>query len=122
MPCFVILLHRCPPDYVRPTHFDLMLEAGDVLRTWSLAELPSLDKSLVAEKLPDHRKEYLTYEGPLSGNRGEVSRCDAGEYETVCESAGRLTVRLHGTRLEGLLQLTASENDPHRWLVELPCG
>ena len=32
MPRFVLLLHHCPADRPRATHFDLMLEAGDTLR------------------------------------------------------------------------------------------
>ena len=38
---FVLLLHDCPHDKPRPTHCDLMFEAGDSLATWALATLPS---------------------------------------------------------------------------------
>jgi hypothetical protein len=30
------------------------------------------------ESLPPHRKEYLTYEGPISGGRGSVQRVATG--------------------------------------------
>ncbi|HBE68769.1 MAG TPA: hypothetical protein DDW52_11540 [Planctomycetaceae bacterium] len=37
--------------------------------------------SVSAERLIDHRRHYLTYEGPVSGNRGEVKRVASGTYE-----------------------------------------
>src|SRR5687768_6367400 len=40
MPRFVLLYHECPPDYVRESHWDFMLEAAGVLRTWAVAKLP----------------------------------------------------------------------------------
>src|SRR5688572_19690852 len=55
MPRFVILRHEMPLDHNRGTHFDLMLEVGGVLRTWSLPELPATGKVVLAEALPDHR-------------------------------------------------------------------
>lgn len=37
------------------------------------------------EEAADHRREYLTYEGPISGDRGHVRRVAAGriEHETL---------------------------------------
>jgi hypothetical protein len=84
MPRFVILRHETPPGYARATHWDLMLECAGVLRTWALPEPPSPDCELVAEELPDHRLAYLDYEGDVSGNRGRVTRWDAGTYEVLC--------------------------------------
>ncbi len=33
-----------------------------------------------AQQLGHHRKSYLEYEGPLSGDRGQVHRIDSGNY------------------------------------------
>ena len=41
MPRFVLLRHECPPDWVKPSHWDLMLERGQVLETWQLIDLPA---------------------------------------------------------------------------------
>ena len=62
---FVILEHDYPVQ-----HWDLMLEAGDVLRTWRLIAPPDKTQAVAAESLGDHRLAYLDYEGPVSGNRG----------------------------------------------------
>jgi len=91
VPRFVLLLHECPDERPRPTHCDLMLEAGDELQTWSLATLPcgwgglkgvkfADSNSVAAEQLADHRLAYLDYEGPVSGDRGSVKRLDFGTY------------------------------------------
>ena len=87
MPRFVILEH----DHPR-LHWDLMLEAGDVLRTWRLAEIPRPGVTIRAESLGDHRKLYLDYEGPVVGNRGQVKRWDAGTYAALEERPERIAI------------------------------
>jgi hypothetical protein len=104
MPRFVILFHDLPPGSGRQPHFDVMLEAGGVLRTWALEHWPGPEGTPAAQ-LADHRLAYLEYEGPLSGSRGTVSRHDAGSYEIVEQEASRLVVRLAGQRFRGQLAL-----------------
>jgi hypothetical protein len=117
MPRFVILRHEMPPGSGRGTHFDLMLEVGGVLRTWSIPELPSPDKLIQAEALLDHRLAYLDYEGTVAGNRGSVSRVDEGEYEVLADSAGLWHVRLAGKGLTGRLELRQVEKSPGQWMA-----
>jgi hypothetical protein len=115
MPRFVILRHDMPAGSERGTHYDLMLEAAGVLRTWALSELPAEGNVTPAEALPDHRLAYLEYEGPVSGNRGTVTRVDEGEYEVLAESAERFQVRLAGKGLVGRLELRQSADAPKQW-------
>ncbi len=116
MPRFVLLRHDCPPDYERPSHWDLMLESDGVLRTWALAKLPrASNDSVDAEKLADHRLAYLDYEGPVSGERGTVSRVDAGTYETLVEANDCWEIRLNGSVLRGRLALRRTANN--RWML-----
>ena len=122
MPRFVILRHEMPPGDSRGTHFDLMLEVGGVLRTWSLPELPLTGKEIPAEALPDHRLAYLDYEGPVSGNRGSVSRVEEGEYEVLAESPGLLHVRLAGKLLRGNLQLRQATDSAAAWMASFQPG
>jgi hypothetical protein len=103
MPRFVILEH----DHPR-LHWDLMLEAGDVLRTWRLAEIPRPGVTNRAESLGDHRKLYLDYEGPVSGNRGQVKRWDAGVFTTLEDRPEHIAIRLQGTRCSGNASLECS--------------
>jgi hypothetical protein len=93
-----------------------MLEQGEVLRTWALAEEPSATGEIPAQALGDHRLAYLEYEGPVSGNRGIVSRWDCGHYECQSETADEIVVRLHGKKLNGIARLQRQPNEPQMWL------
>jgi DNA polymerase Ligase (LigD) len=106
MPRFVILEHDHPV-----LHWDLMLEAGAALRTWRLAQAPSTTGAVIdAQALPDHRLEYLEYEGPVSGGRGAVKRWDTGAYETLSAAIEELRVRMYGARVGGVARLLQTGN------------
>jgi hypothetical protein len=117
---FVVLFHHTPPGYPRGSHWDFMLEIPGGLRTWALPAEPSAGADLIAQPLADHRLEYLTFEGPLSGGRGSVARWDAGTYETLDEADGRWVVRLAGSRLAGVASL--QRLDAQRWRVGFSGG
>jgi hypothetical protein len=121
MPRFVILRHECPPGYERPSHWDFMLEAGDVLRTWALAEEPRSGLSIAAEALKDHRLAYLDYEGPVAGGRGSVTGWDRGTYEVVAEQADELVISLAGEKLRGEVRLKRKSSG-HGWTFMLNCA
>lgn len=102
MPRFVILEH----DHPR-LHWDFMVESDGVLRAWRLPAPPAAAGSdLPAEPLGDHRLAYLDYEGPVSGNRGAVTRWDWGEYESRTTVPGANSVLfVKGQRLAGTVIL-----------------
>jgi hypothetical protein len=100
MPRFVILEHDHPD-----LHWDLMLESGEILRTWRLAAPPGQGTDVAAAHSFDHRRLYLDYEGPVSGDRGRVIRWDSGTFTWEEEGEDRLVVRLSGGRLRGTLRL-----------------
>jgi len=118
MPRYVVLRHETPQGYPRPVHWDFMIESGDVLRTWALAEEPAADRRIAAEPLADHRMAYLDYEGPVAGDRGEVTRWDAGTYELLSETDENLIVKLAGTRLSGEARLTHTAGGDQQWTFE----
>ena len=95
MPRFAVLAH----DWPMP-HWDLLLEAGPVLKAWRLLAEPGRGRSVPAEPNLDHRLLYLDYEGPLTSDRGVVTRWDAGTFEgNLTDTAW--TVWLTGNRLHG---------------------
>ncbi|QGQ22924.1 hypothetical protein F1728_09670 [Gimesia benthica] len=113
---YVILRHNHPE-----LHWDLMLEEGDVLKTWRLPQPPEIDPAsdetsldLTAEALPDHRLVYLEYEGPVSGDRGEVSRWDRGTFTLLERSEDQLVALLTGEELAGRLTLKKQDSE-NRW-------
>ncbi len=111
---YVILRH----DFAtrgRDVHWDLMLEVGQVLRTWALADAPAFGTAIAAEQLSDHRLAYLDYEGPISGNRGSISRWDCGQFTILSESPDRLDLRITGDRLKGDATLRRQAEDSATW-------
>jgi hypothetical protein len=112
---FVILLHETPPGYVRGTHWDLMFEQGAALRTWALANEPCASATIDAERLPDHRLEYLDYEGPVSGDRGHVTQWDRGTFELESDTAEEFAAIVSGQRLRGRVRLFRNASDDQRW-------
>lgn len=105
MPRFVILSHDWPY-----AHYDLMLESGNALRTWRLSEPPE-EEPVAAEPLADHRLDFLEYEGPLSGERGSVTRWDSGTFEWECDTGDLIRIRAKGIRVAGDLELQKVPRD-----------
>ncbi|RLS54554.1 MAG: hypothetical protein DWH91_11470 [Planctomycetota bacterium] len=93
---FAILTHDHPFR-----HWDLLLESGEVAATWRLREEPGPGKTVPAERIADHRQLYLDYEGPVSGDRGTVTRWDAGTYHLQEQGIHVWRVILRGQRLCG---------------------
>jgi hypothetical protein len=60
-------------------HFDLFLEAGEVLETYRLSTPPEENPSSI-ERILDHRPIYLDFEGELSDGRGRVAIHSKGTY------------------------------------------
>ncbi|HEY1067721.1 MAG TPA: hypothetical protein VGE52_16475 [Pirellulales bacterium] len=109
MPRFVVLWHETPPDASRASHFDLMLEDEAALLTWASVEpLDSVEPCSLLE-LPPHRSAYLDYEGPVSNNRGQVTRRHRGEFVWIERTPNRLIVELHGETLRGRATLERIE-------------
>jgi hypothetical protein len=90
---YVVLRH----EGVSEPHFDLMFETfpGSPLATWRASQWP-LETGTPLTPLGDHRPDYLTYEGPLSGDRGTVRRVAAGHHHVIQDHAVLLIVELEG--------------------------
>jgi len=77
-----------------------MLEKEGVLQTWRLNLLPG-NAPFLAEKIHDHRLEYLEYEGPVSNNSGIVKRMDTGDYEIIADTESFMIIQLLGGKYQG---------------------
>ena len=117
LPRFAILYHQCPVDNPRSTHWDLLLEEEGKLRTWAMASEPVPGIAIDAEQLADHRLEYLTYEGPISNDRGSVTRWDEGSYTLLEDDSERILLLLNGQRIAGQVELCRESSATQRWRV-----
>lgn len=111
-----VLLHHTG---VEAPHYDLMLECpgAERLPTWRLPPLPvelwpsssALNPlCFTCERLPDHRAAYLTYEGPVSNNRGQVARISTAPYLLKPIDGQHLLVSLQLGQRHHVLLLPAS--------------
>lgn len=117
MPRFVVLEHDSPQG----RHWDFMLEQEASLATWALPLPPDAAMEMPANRLPDHRLAYLDYEGPVSGNRGSVSRWDQGVYHIEQHTDELWLVTLQGQRLQGPVKLERIPEETSAWrLIRLP--
>src|SRR5688572_25246484 len=88
---YVVLWHHG----IDEPHFDLMFETspGSRLATWRARQWP-LRTRVTIEHIADHRREYLDYEGPLSGDRGAVNRIARGTHTLSSDHPVLLVVHL----------------------------
>ncbi|MCP4130151.1 MAG: hypothetical protein GY754_03940 [bacterium] len=101
---FVIHYHQTEPE-----HYDLMIERGKTLLTWQIAvediNRLAAGEEVKAVRIQDHRKKYLTYEGPISCNRGMVSIYDSGDYKTESWDEKLIKIFVDGLKLKGNLSI-----------------
>ncbi|MGD8450993.1 MAG: DNA polymerase ligase N-terminal domain-containing protein [Phycisphaerae bacterium] len=106
---FVLLEHQPDPAAPQqPVHWDLLIELPEqeLLATWRLAENP-LDARdpIPAERIFDHDRRFLDYEGPLRSGRGAVRRLDRGPADVHEHAGDELRVTLHGQHVRGAYAL-----------------
>ena len=108
---YVIHEHQKHGD---PAHWDLMLEQGDVLKTFRLDCAPQhvFSKSCLATPIFDHDTRFLTYEGPVQKGLGRVKRVDSGTYESISMSEDTWTVDLNGMVLQVCVELPLNQEHP----------
>lgn len=92
-PCRAVLLHHRLPD--SSEHIDWLFErySGSPLVAFRTTARPDQDASgFIAQRIPDHRAAYLTFEGPINGDRGDVRRLAAGWSILRVDTGHALTV------------------------------
>ena len=125
-PQFALLRHELSPEQQRrlqrQSHWDLLLQREDRLLAWALEGNPLLVPGRHrAHPLPDHRLVYLDFEGPLSADRGSVTRWDRGPLEWLESPAGHWMAQIEGSRANGQLSLVPSQRG-FWWLSFAPAN
>jgi DNA ligase D-like protein (predicted 3'-phosphoesterase) len=112
---FVVQLHDATT-----LHFDLRIQAGEVLRSWAVPRGPSLDPGVrrLAVPVEDHDLSAGDFEGVHEGQSrgsGAVIIWDEGTAEITRDEPGHLSFTLHGRKLSGRFGLTRTGE--HRWIL-----
>lgn len=120
---------RTPDSSVGGSHLDWMFEAPDrdelvTFRVESRIDAPECVE-FEAERIGDHRRAYLEYEGEISHNRGRVFRVAEGTVWNVADSPDRMTIEIdwgYGVRVLRGQAAMAGSNGRATWrfVVELP--
>ncbi|MCB9853118.1 MAG: hypothetical protein H6819_08480 [Phycisphaerales bacterium] len=116
---FVVLFHAHPTE---GDHYDLLIETDAALASWRVLDRPesaTTNRSIACIQIPDHRREYLDYEGPVSGDRGDVKQHDAGHCATSPLDAPRIAIRFAGKVLKGDFVLERDEEQTNQWRLRL---
>ena len=102
------------------SHFDFLFETSpdSPLVTFRLQQWP-MTEGQPATKLRDHRRMYLTYEGPIPGDRGRVDRIAEGTV-TVIETANGWMLRSLGGELFALFEPRGDESSEDWWAEPPP--
>jgi hypothetical protein len=102
---YAILRHEGIDD----PHFDLLFETapGSLLLAFRAACWP-IDQSASLERLPDHRRIYLDYEGSISDNRGHVKRIESGTC-SIATSTHQWTIHFDNGKTLVIQQATSSD-------------
>jgi len=99
------------------THWDLMLESGDILQTYRLDKAPAdiPHGPCDAVKIFDHPLKFLTYQGPVNKGKGKVRIVETGTYQILQEKHDLIKLNLNGQILKGKSVLTHIKDD--NWLL-----
>lgn len=132
---FVVQKHRA-----RRLHYDVRLQIGGVLASWSVPKGPSLDprQRRLAAQVEDHPFEYGTFEGVIPAGQygaGEVIVWDDGTYSPDDDGMafddpeaadarmreglerGKLSFTLRGRKLKGSWTLVRMSGHEREWLL-----
>ena len=117
---YAVLRHDTPDGGF---HFDLLFERGDTLKSWRYfgPAWPPERSPVDIEAHTDHRKLYLDYEGPVSGDRGTVTRAEGGPYEISLWTDDHLELRLAG-RTAILDRTGRRERNAELWTLTIRPG
>ena len=109
---FVLLFHEVSDSFIdrheRGSHWDLLLQRGQLLHTWAIDENPfeNPNRPVDALKIHHHRLEYLDYEGPVSNDRGTVKRFERGDLQWVCFAKDTVVVDIVGQQFSGRISMS----------------
>ena len=102
------------------SHYDWLIDPGDGGRLISFRldeRLDAIDGRVEADRMVDHRRLYLAYEGEISGGRGRVEQVARGTW-TSCEVEPEL-VRVNGTLGTGSRTFRATRLGGSRWTIRV---
>jgi hypothetical protein len=99
-------------------HFDVMVEnvPGGLLSTWRSPSWPPKVNER-ATKIGEHRREYLDYEGQITGERGTVKRVESATCTKSVAKFGIEVYQLRGASVERIMMRPVQGDE---WVIWVP--
>ncbi|MDF1809750.1 MAG: hypothetical protein P1U42_08650 [Phycisphaerales bacterium] len=118
----VVLKHT---ESSKAPHFDFLIDQPELLiehrlicfKSFIRPDLTTSGK-LQATRIADHRAHYLTYEGPISGNRGDVSRVANGVIDCFTMTPDSLKMLIKWDDLTIFYDAIRIDLDNPNWLIQ----
>jgi DNA polymerase Ligase (LigD) len=94
------------------THWDLMIEWPEKLKTWRLENPPEKLASEKTKATPifDHNKKFLTYQGPVNNGIGNVEIVEEGICTIESTSENEIKINFDGRKLKNRFRFFQQEN------------
>ncbi len=94
-------------------HWDLMIEWGDILKTWRLDAPPEKLSSQKTKATPifDHDKKFLTYQGTVNNGKGTVEIVDEGTCIVELNTENEIKINFEGKILKGNFKVARNQNN-----------
>ena len=112
MPRLVVQEHKRAGE----VHYDLMLESSALLWTWSFADFPGGSSEQSCERIQDHDRKFLTYEGDLSGGNGTVSIVESGSFDLLAAREDEVCFTARSKNISGTCRLM--RRDENEWVLQ----
>lgn len=102
-------------------HYDLRLEMDGVLKSWAVPKGPPTQPGIkrLAVEVEDHPIEYASFEGEIPEGEygaGTVEIWDKGSYTLLERKETKITVDIHGKKLNGIYLLIRFKGKKN-WLL-----
>ena len=106
---WVLLQHTHSKDSLEGLHFDLLLEDGELCRSWRLPSIPLIDGPYVeAKPMYPHKLYWLDRDSShVSGGRGWAKRVLSGNFNGMLpvNKNDFLSIELSNSSLSGRLEI-----------------
>jgi hypothetical protein len=97
-------------------HYDLMLETPLLLWTWRFREFPGTEAEQECERIKDHERKFLEYEGELSAGNGSVSIVEGGTFDLLSAHEDQIHITARGQKIAGACRLV--KRGENQWVLK----
>jgi hypothetical protein len=96
-------------------HYDLMMESPTLLWTWRFQDFPGSEPEQPCERIQDHDRKFLEYEGELSPGNGSVRIVAGGTFDLLSAREDEVDFTARAQTVAGSCRLV--KRDETHWIL-----